>query len=156
MSKMLEAYQEHTAERAAMNVVPKPLDEQQTADLVELLKNPPQGEEATLLELFTHRIPPGVDQAAYVKAAFLSDILKGTASSPLIDEAKAVELLGTMQGGYNVEPLIQALSNERLAAGAAECLKSTILVFGISIVLIVTLLGYMIILRSNSSLSSVS
>lgn len=126
---MLEAYRKHVEERAAEGVPAKPLNEQQVADLVELLKNPPKGEEDFLLELFTQRIPPGVDQAAYVKAAFLADLTKGEATSPLIDRAKATYLLGTMQGGYNVEPLIHLLDDEELAQIAADALKHTLLVF---------------------------
>ena len=105
---MLENYRKHVENRAAQGIVPQPLNEQQTADLVELLKNPPAGEEATLVDLLENRIPPGVDQAAYVKAAFLAAIVKGETTSPLISKLKAIELLGHMQGGYNVEPLIQA------------------------------------------------
>ncbi len=126
---MLEAYRQHVAERALLGVPPKPLDEAQVASLVELLKNPPAGEEAFLVDLLENRIPPGVDQAAYVKAAFLAAITKGEASSPLITKERAVFLLGTMLGGYNVEPLVAALDNAELAAGAAEALKKTLLVF---------------------------
>jgi aconitate hydratase 2 / 2-methylisocitrate dehydratase len=126
---MLEAYRQHVAERALLGVPPKPLDEAQVASLVELLKNPPVGEEAFLVDLLENRIPPGVDQAAYVKAAFLAAITKGQASSPLISAERAVFLLGTMLGGYNVEPLVTALDNSQLAVGAAEGLKKTLLVF---------------------------
>jgi len=126
---VLEAYRKHAEERAALGVPAKPLNEQQVADLVELLKNPPKGEEDFLIELFTKRIPPGVDQAAYVKAAFLADLAKGEATSPLIDRAEATRLLGTMQGGYNVEPLIQLLDDNALAQIAADALKHTLLVF---------------------------
>ncbi|WP_111656466.1 bifunctional aconitate hydratase 2/2-methylisocitrate dehydratase [Isoalcanivorax indicus] len=126
---MLEAYRKHVEERAAEGVPPKPLNEQQVADLVELLKNPPKGEEDFILDLFTNRIPPGVDQAAYVKAAFLAALAKGEASSPLIDRKHATKLLGTMQGGYNVEPLIHQLDDAETAEIAAEALKHTLLVF---------------------------
>jgi len=126
---VLEAYRKHAEERAAEGVPAKPLNEQQVAELVELLKNPPKGEEDFLVELFTIRIPPGVDQAAYVKAAFLADLAKGEATSPLIDAKEAVRLLGTMQGGYNVEPLIAQLDNEEHAQVAADALKHTLLVF---------------------------
>ena len=126
---MLEAYRKHVEERAAEGVPPKPLNEQQVADLVELLKNPPKGEEDVILDLFTNRIPPGVDQAAYVKAAFLAAVAKGEASSPLIDRKHATKLLGTMQGGYNVEPLINQLDDAETAEIAAEALKHTLLVF---------------------------
>jgi len=126
---MLEAYRQHVAERALLGVPPKPLDEAQVASLVELLKNPPAGEEAFLVDLLENRIPPGVDQAAYVKAAFLAAITNGKATSPLISKERAVFLLGTMLGGYNVEPLVTALDDAQLAAGAAEGLKKTLLVF---------------------------
>lgn len=126
---MLENYRKHVENRAAQGIVPQPLNEQQTADLVELLKNPPAGEEATLIDLLENRIPPGVDQAAYVKAAFLAAIVKGETTSPLISKQKAIELLGHMQGGYNVEPLIQALDDKELAKAAGDALKKTLLVF---------------------------
>jgi aconitate hydratase 2/2-methylisocitrate dehydratase len=126
---MLEAYRQHVAERALLGVPPKPLDEAQVASLVELMKNPPAGEEAFLVDLLENRIPPGVDQAAYVKAAFLAAITNGQATSPLITKERAVFLLGTMLGGYNVEPLVAALDDASLAAGAAEALKKTLLVF---------------------------
>jgi len=129
MNKMLEEYQQHVAERAELNIVPKPLSEQQVVELVKLLKNPPQGEEELLLDLLTTRIPPGVDQAAYVKAAFLSDIVKGGAQSPLVTKEQAIKILGTMQGGYNVGPLVHALQDDSLAPLAAKALKSIILVF---------------------------
>jgi len=126
---MLENYRKHVENRAAQGIVPQPLNEQQTADLVELLKNPPAGEEETLIDLLENRIPPGVDQAAYVKAAFLAAIVKGETTSPLISKLKAIELLGHMQGGYNVEPLIQALDDKELAKAAGDALKKTLLVF---------------------------
>ena len=126
---MLEAYRKHVEERAAEGVVPKPLDEQQTAALVELLKNPPAGEEEFLIELLEKRIPAGVDQAAYVKAGFLTAIAKGEASSPLVDKAKATHLLGTMLGGYNVEPLIDLLEDDEVGEIAADGLCNTLLVF---------------------------
>jgi aconitate hydratase 2/2-methylisocitrate dehydratase len=100
-----------------------------TADLVELLKSPPAGEEEFLLDLIANRVPPGVDEAAYVKAGFLSAIVSGEATSPLIDAAAAVALLGNMHGGYNVATLVGLLDNPALSAQAAEQLKSTILVF---------------------------
>ncbi|MDZ4386824.1 MAG: bifunctional aconitate hydratase 2/2-methylisocitrate dehydratase [Moraxellaceae bacterium] len=126
---MLEAYRQHAAERTALGVPPKPLDEAQVAALVELLKNPPAGEEAFLVDLLENRIPPGVDQAAYVKAAFLAAITQGAASSPLISKQRAAFLLGTMLGGYNVEPLVKLLDDAELAPTAAEALKKTLLVF---------------------------
>lgn len=126
---MLEEYRKHVADRAAEGIVPKPLDATQMAALVELLKNPPNGEEAFLLDLLTNRVPPGVDEAAYVKAGFLSAIAKGEAVSPLVTPEKAIELLGTMQGGYNIHSLIDALDNEKLAAAAAKALSHTLLMF---------------------------
>ena len=126
---MLEAYRKHVEERAAQGIVPQPLNAEQTAGLVELLKNPPAGEEEFLVDLITNRIPPGVDEAAYVKAGFLSAVAKGEVSSPLISKQRAVELLGTMQGGYNIETLVALLDDAELAATAAEQLKHTLLMF---------------------------
>ncbi|MDO4223781.1 MAG: bifunctional aconitate hydratase 2/2-methylisocitrate dehydratase [Acinetobacter sp.] len=126
---MLQAYRQHVAERAALGVPPKPLDDAQTAALVELLKNPPAGEEDYLVDLLENRVPAGVDQAAYVKAAFLAAVAKGEATSPLVTAERAVYLLGTMLGGYNVAPLIDLLDNANLGALAAEALKKTLLVF---------------------------
>ncbi|MDX5628892.1 MULTISPECIES: bifunctional aconitate hydratase 2/2-methylisocitrate dehydratase [unclassified Brenneria] len=126
---MLEEYRKHVAERAAQGIVPKPLDAVQMAALVESLKHPPAGEEDVLLDLLINRVPPGVDEAAYVKAGFLAAIAKGEASSPLIDPEKAVELLGTMQGGYNIHPLIDALDSDALAPIAAKALSHTLLMF---------------------------
>ncbi|PXF30587.1 bifunctional aconitate hydratase 2/2-methylisocitrate dehydratase [Pokkaliibacter plantistimulans] len=126
---MLEAYRKHVEERAALGIPPKPLDPEQTAALVDLLKNPPAGEEDYLLDLITNRVPAGVDQAAYVKAGFLAAITKGEASSPLIDKVHATRLLGTMLGGYNIEPLIACLDNAELAPTAAKALSHTLLMF---------------------------
>ncbi|ECJ6123049.1 bifunctional aconitate hydratase 2/2-methylisocitrate dehydratase [Salmonella enterica] len=126
---MLEEYRKHVAERAAEGIVPKPLDATQMAALVELLKNPPAGEEEFLLDLLTHRVPPGVDEAAYVKAGFLAAVAKGETTSPLITPEKAIELLGTMQGGYNIHPLIDALDDAKLAPIAAKALSHTLLMF---------------------------
>ncbi|MFP1753119.1 bifunctional aconitate hydratase 2/2-methylisocitrate dehydratase [Lonsdalea quercina] len=126
---MLEEYRKHVAERAAQGIVPKPLEASQMAGLVELLKQPPAGEEAFLVDLLVNRVPPGVDEAAYVKAGFLAAIASGEATSPLISPTKAVELLGTMQGGYNIHPLINALDNARLAPIAAKALSHTLLMF---------------------------
>ena len=125
----LEDYRNHVQERANQGTVPLPLSDQQTAKLVELLKNPPAGEEEFLLDLLENRIPPGVDEAAYVKAAFLAAIIKDEAKSPLISKQKAIEILGTMQGGYNIEPLVNALDDKALAEHAAKALKNTLLVF---------------------------
>ncbi|AXS85177.1 MULTISPECIES: bifunctional aconitate hydratase 2/2-methylisocitrate dehydratase [Marinobacter] len=126
---MLEAYREHVAEREALGIPPKPLNAEQTAALVELLKNPPVGEEETLVYLLENRVPPGVDEAAYVKAAFLSAIVKGEAASALIDKKKAVQLLGMMQGGYNIATLVDLLDDSELAGLAGEELKHTLLMF---------------------------
>ncbi|MGR5064876.1 bifunctional aconitate hydratase 2/2-methylisocitrate dehydratase [Photobacterium sp. DNB22_13_2] len=126
---MLEAYRKHVEERAAEGVVPKPLDAEQVAALVELLKTPPAGEEAFLLDLLENRIPPGVDEAAYVKAGFLAALTKGEAQSPIVSKEKAGELLGTMQGGYNIEPLIALLDDDALAPIAVKTLSHTLLMF---------------------------
>jgi aconitate hydratase 2/2-methylisocitrate dehydratase len=126
---MLEQYRKHAAERAAQGIPPLPLDAEQVSALVALLKAPPAGEEQTLVDLLTHRVPAGVDQAAYVKAAFLAAVAKGEASSPLVSRARAVELLGTMLGGYNISPLIDLLDDAELATLAGEQLKHTLLMF---------------------------
>ena len=126
---MLVDYRHHVEERAQQGIPPQPLSAEQTADLVELLKQPPAGEEAYILDLFTHRIPAGVDEAAYVKAGFLAAITKGEAVSPLIDKQKATELLGTMLGGYNIQPLIDALGDEDIAELAVKALSHTLLMF---------------------------
>jgi aconitate hydratase 2/2-methylisocitrate dehydratase len=126
---VLEAYRKHVEERAAEGVVPKPLDAEQVAGLVELLKNPPQGEEEIILDLLENRIPPGVDEAAYVKAGFLTAITKGEVASPLVSKAKAAELLGTMQGGYNIESLVSLLDDAELAPIAVKALSHTLLMF---------------------------
>ncbi|MCS2610199.1 bifunctional aconitate hydratase 2/2-methylisocitrate dehydratase [Halomonas dongshanensis] len=126
---MLEAYRQHVEERAADGVPPKPLNAEQAAALIELLKAPPAGEEEFVLDLITNRIPPGVDEAAYVKAGFLTAIAKGEASSPLIDRVHAVKLLGTMQGGYNIASLVELLDDADLAKEAGEQLKHTLLMF---------------------------
>jgi len=126
---MLQAYRDHIAERAAQGIPPKPLDAQQVADLIELIKNPPAGEEQYLLELLTQHVPAGVDEAAYVKAGFLAAISSGELATDLIDAVKAVEILGTMLGGYNVQPLIAALDRDDTAAAAVKALSHTLLVF---------------------------
>ncbi len=153
-TKMLEQYRQHVAERAQLGIPPLPLDAKQTSELCELLKNPPEGEEDTLLHLLRdwalptlcERIPPGVDEAAYVKAGFLTAIAKGEISSPLVSPIAAVELLGTMVGGYNVQSLIDLLQfssgeseeaglvmrgegREPIAAHAAEALSKILLVY---------------------------
>ena len=126
---MLEAYRKAAAEREALGIPALPLTAQQTADLAELLKNPPAGEGEFLLELLTHRVPAGVDDAAKVKASFLAAVAEGSVQSPLVSPEKAVELLGTMLGGYNIHPLIELLDNEKLAPIAADGLKHTLLMF---------------------------
>ena len=110
-------------------IVPKPLNAEQVNELVELLREPPAGEESVLLDLLTERVPAGVDEAAYVKAAYLAAIAKGEASSPLIDSRRATELLGTMLGGYNIQPLIDLLDSDDVADAAADALSSTLLMF---------------------------
>ncbi|MBB3182768.1 aconitate hydratase 2/2-methylisocitrate dehydratase [Halomonas fontilapidosi] len=126
---VLEAYRQHVEERAAEGVPPKPLNAEQVAALVELLKNPPAGEEEAILDLLTNRVPPGVDEAAYVKAGFLTAIAKGETESPLIDKVHAVKLLGTMQGGYNIVSLVELLDDDALAKEVGEQLKHTLLMF---------------------------
>ncbi|NEP02059.1 MAG: bifunctional aconitate hydratase 2/2-methylisocitrate dehydratase [Symploca sp. SIO2E9] len=128
---MLESYRQHLAERAALGILPLPLNSQQTSQLCELLKAPPAGEEETLMALLQDRIPPGVDQAAYVKASFLTAIAKGETNSPLISPTDAVFLLGTMLGGYNVGSLVSLLKSDdaNLASTAATALSKTLLVF---------------------------
>ncbi len=126
---MLEQYRKHVAERAAEGIAPKPLDAEQVAALVELIKQPPPGEESFILDLLANRVPAGVDEAAYVKASFLAAIANGEVSSPILDAAHATELLGTMLGGYNIAPLIELLDNEALAPVAAKALSHTLLIF---------------------------
>jgi len=126
---VLEAYRKHVEERAEQGIIAQPLDAEQTAALVDLLKNPPAGEEDFILDLITHRVPAGVDQAAYIKAGFLAAITKGEAESPLIDKVKAVELLGTMLGGYNISPLVDCLDKDELTSTAVKALTHTLLMF---------------------------
>ena len=128
---MLENYRQHVAERAEQGVVPKPLDATQTAAVCELLKNPPAGEEAFILDLLTNRVPAGVDEAAYVKAGFLAALAKGETSSPILTAERATELLGTMLGGYNIAPLIDLLDskNEAICSVSAKGLSHTLLIF---------------------------
>ena len=126
---VLNAYHQHIEDRAKQGIPPKPLSAEQTAELVELLKNPAPGTEDELLELITNRVPAGVDEAAYVKAGFLAALAKGEVISPLIDSVKAVELLGTMLGGYNIQPMIDALGDDKLAPTAVASLSKTLLMF---------------------------
>ncbi|NNJ72018.1 MAG: aconitate hydratase B, partial [Enterobacterales bacterium] len=126
---MLEAYRAHVQERQQIGIVPKPISPEQMSDLVELLKNPPQGEEEFLYDLLANRVPAGVDQAAYVKAGFLTAIAKGEANSPIVSKKQAVELLGTMLGGYNIITLVELLEDDELGVLAGEKLKHTLLMF---------------------------
>jgi aconitate hydratase 2/2-methylisocitrate dehydratase len=126
---MLQAYRDHVAERATLGIPPLPLSAKQTGELIELLKSPPAGEEATLVELITHRVPAGVDDAAKVKASYLAAVAHGTEKCALISRARATELLGTMLGGYNISPMVDLLDDAAVAAEAAEGLKKTLLMF---------------------------
>ncbi len=126
---MLIDYRKHVQERSEQGISPQPLNAQQTAELVELLKHPTAGEEDFILDLLTYRIPAGVDEAAYVKAGFLFAITKDKTVSPLINKQHATELLGTMLGGYNIQPLIEALDNIDIAPIASEALSHTLLIF---------------------------
>lgn len=126
---MLVEYREHVNKRKSQNIPPKPLNADQTSDLVKLLKNPPKGEENFLLDLISNRVPPGVDEAAYVKASFLSAVATAKDHSPIISRELSVKLLGQMLGGYNVATLVELLDDEDMQECAAEQLKSTILVF---------------------------
>lgn len=126
---MLENYRAHVAERAALGIPPLPLTAKQTAELIELLKNPPAGEEQTLVDLITNRVPAGVDDAAKVKASYLAAVALGKEKCALISRAKATELLGTMLGGYNISPLIELLDDAEVGTVAADALKKTLLMF---------------------------
>lgn len=126
---VLQEYRLHVEQRAAQGIVPKPLDAQQTTELIELIKNPPAGEDEFILDLLVNRVPPGVDDAAYVKAGFLAAVAKGEASSPLITKEYAAELLGTMLGGYNIAPMIELLDDQALAPIVAKGLSKTLLMF---------------------------
>ncbi|MEF9979633.1 MAG: aconitate hydratase B, partial [Thermomonas sp.] len=126
---MLEAYRHHANERAALGIPPLPLSAQQTAEVIELLKNPPAGEEQFLVDLITNRVPAGVDDAAKVKASYLAALAFGSETNPLISRERATELLGTMLGGYNVHPMVELLDDAVVGTIAAEGLKHTLLVF---------------------------
>jgi aconitate hydratase 2/2-methylisocitrate dehydratase len=126
---MLKSYRDHVAERAALGIPPLPLSAKQTGELIELLKAPPAGEEATLVDLITHRVPAGVDDAAKVKASYLAAVAHGTEKCALISRQRATELLGTMLGGYNISPLVDLLDDAAVAAQAADGLKKTLLMF---------------------------
>jgi aconitate hydratase 2/2-methylisocitrate dehydratase len=126
---MLKAYRDHVAERAALGIPPLPLSAQQTGELIELFKNPPKGEDATLVELITYRVPAGVDDAAKVKASYLAAVAFGKEKTPLISRETATQLLGTMLGGYNISPLIDLLDDATVGGIAAAGLKKTLLMF---------------------------
>ena len=126
---MLDAYRSHVAERAALGIPPLPLDAQQTAALIELIKAPSAGDAEYLMDMLTHRVPPGVDDAAKVKASFLAAVAHGDLTVGLVSKSKATELLGTMVGGYNVKPLIDLLDDAEVASVAAQALKKTLLMF---------------------------
>jgi len=128
-SEILTQYRQHVAERKQAGVVPQPLNTEQVAAVVELIKHPPEAEADFLLDLLTHRVPAGVDEAAYVKAGFLAAIAKGEVSSPILKAERATELLGTMLGGYNIAPLIDLLDNDALAPIVVKALSHTLLVF---------------------------
>jgi aconitate hydratase 2/2-methylisocitrate dehydratase len=110
---MLQNYRAHVAERAALGIPPLPLSAKQTGELIELLKRPPAGEESTLVDLITYRVPAGVDDAAKVKASYLAAVAHGSETCPLLSRQKATELLGTMLGGYNISPLVDLLGGGR-------------------------------------------
>jgi aconitate hydratase 2 / 2-methylisocitrate dehydratase len=130
-SEFLSSYRNHVAERAALGIPPLPLSARQTGELIELLKSPPQGEESFLLDLITHRVPAGVDDAAKVKASYLAAVAHGSQKCALISREKATQLLGTMLGGYNISPLIDLLGDaeSNVASQAATGLKNTLLMF---------------------------
>ena len=130
-SAFLQTYRNHVAERSVLGIPPLPLSAQQTAEVIELLKNPPKGEETFLVDLITHRVPAGVDDAAKVKASYLAAVAYGTEKCALISREKATQLLGTMLGGYNISPMIELLddSEESVAVQAASGLKNTLLMF---------------------------
>src|SRR5690606_41106655 len=121
---MLQAYRQHEAERRALGIPPLALSAQQTAELIELIKNPPAGEDAFLVDLLTHGVPAGVDDAANVKASYLAAIALGTETCALISRERATELLGTMLGGYNFSPLIELLDSPELGQIAANGLNN--------------------------------
>ncbi|MCS5549693.1 MAG: bifunctional aconitate hydratase 2/2-methylisocitrate dehydratase [SAR86 cluster bacterium] len=126
---MLKEYRKHEQERRAQGIPALALNAEQVADLVELIKEPPVGEEDFILDIFSNKVPAGVDQAAYVKAAFLTDVANGKVSTSLITCESATRLLGTMLGGYNVQPLISLLNNEEVGDAAVEALSNTLLIF---------------------------
>ena len=130
-SSFLQSYRSHVAERAVLGIPPLPLSAQQTGDVIELLKNPPAGEAAFLLELMTHRVPAGVDAAAKVKASYLAAVAHGSEHCTVMSREKATQLLGTMLGGYNIGPMVDLLDDaeDSVATQAASGLKNTLLIF---------------------------
>src|SRR6478752_6704758 len=128
-SEFLQTYRNHVAERAVIGIPPLPLSAKQTGEVIELLKNPPAGEAAFLVDLITHRVPAGVDDAAKVKASYLAAVAHGTEKCAVISREKATQLLGTMLGGYNISPLVDLLDDKEVGAVAAEGLKKTLLMF---------------------------
>src|SRR5262245_26494741 len=126
---MIEAYRQHVAERAALGIPPLPLTKQQTAALIELLRNPTGHDGKELVDLITWRVPAGVDDAAELKAKYLAAAAKGEEKSELLSRGRATELLGTMLGGYNVKPLIDLLNDKEIGTTAANALKHTLLMF---------------------------
>jgi len=126
---MLQAYVDHVAERAALGIPPLPLTAKQTAELIEFMKSPAVADAEFLLNLLTHRVPAGVDDAAKVKASYLAAVAHGTEKSLLLTRARATELLGTMLGGYNIGPLVDLLDDAEVGAVAADGLKKTLLMF---------------------------
>ena len=131
MSDFLTTYRAHVAERSALGIPPLPLSAKQTGELIELLKSPPQGEDKTLVDLITYRVPAGVDDAAKVKASYLAAVAYGTEKCALMSRVHATQLLGTMLGGYNISPMIDLLddADAAVAEQAATGLKSTLLMF---------------------------
>ncbi len=128
-SAFMQTYQAHVAERAALGIPALPLSAKQTGELIEQLKNPIADEEKALVEMITHRVPAGVDDAAKVKASYLAAVAHGTEKCSLITREQATHLLGTMLGGYNLTPLIDLLDDAVTAGTAATALKSTLLMF---------------------------
>ena len=126
---MLKAYQDHVEQRAQEGLPPLPLDAEQVTALISQLKEANNADSEQCLELLIHRVPPGVDQAAYVKAGFLTDVAKGNVNCELITPVRATELLGTMMGGYNIDALIALLDVAETADAAEKALSTTLLIY---------------------------
>ncbi|MFZ5562858.1 MAG: bifunctional aconitate hydratase 2/2-methylisocitrate dehydratase, partial [Thermodesulfobacteriota bacterium] len=126
---MLERYLADEKERLAKGIPARPLTEKQTRSLCDMLEHPPAGQETLLVDLLAHRVPPGVDEAAKIKAAFLGAVARQEKTSPLVSVGTAVALLGTMLGGYNIRLLIEFLDIPTLAPLAAEQLARAVFVF---------------------------